>query len=344
MTLSLNEKSQNIQIRSQILNHIRSWFQERGFLEVSTPSLTAYTCPEPNLYPIKVTIQNINQSKHPGHLILSPELCLKKLLANGYDQIYEIAKCFRNKEFFHSPHHNIEFTLLEWYRKNCNYDTTIEDCKDLITSLVNQYTDSQIYYYQNQSIDLSHWETKSISKLFKEFANISLDNLDSWDDLISIAKHKKLGLFAEANEAFSALFAHFINKHLIEAKYPIILKDYPYFQGSLAKPAADKRYCERFEIYLAGIELANGYSELCDPKEMEKRFNQFILWHNHKHGTSYEIDREFIDSLHFVQSASGVALGIERLNMLLANAKDIDEVILFPIKSMFDSAKKSTAS
>ncbi len=333
--INVKGKQFTIQTRNQLLKATRSWFENKDFLEVETPTLTRFTCPEPNLYPLGVTVQNIDQSQYQGYLILSPELFLKKLLASGYDCIFEIAKCFRNREYFDSSFHNIEFTLLEWYCKNKGYGEIITQCKNLLSFVAGQLNGSNTISYQNFEHSFKKWQEVRVAELFKNWANIDIDSLDHWDELITIAKEKNLNHCLDSNDAFSALFAHYIDPQITQTNSGLIVKDYPSFQGSLAKKSKDQRYVERFEIYFAGIELANGYSELCDSTEMLSRYEQFIQWHKNNNQKHYEIDMEFVHSLKCIDEAGGVAMGIDRLLMLMTDASSIKDVILFPTRDLF---------
>ena len=247
-----------------------------------------------------------------------------------------MAKCFRDREYFASTQHNIEFTLLEWYRQHEDQHTMIEDCKNLLAFTANTVSSSSsTILYQHRQHSITQWRHTTVAQLFKEVAGMDLDGLDRWSDLIAIAKERGLGEHRDSREAFSALFAHYLDAEISQLSSGLVIKDYPSFQGSLAKPAPDRRYVERFEIYFAGLELANGYSELCDSLEMVARYREFIEWQKEQHQASYEMDLDFIEALGRIDRAGGVALGIDRLLMLMTNSKTIQEVILFPTSALF---------
>ena len=230
--------------------------------------------------------------------------------------------------------------MLEWYCKNQNYCNIITQCQSLLSFIASQLNGDDSIRYQDSEHSFNKWQETKVTELFKDWAKIDLDSLDSWDDLMIIAKEKKLNQCQDSDEAFCALFAHYLDPHISKMSSGLVVKDYPNFQRSLAKKGKDPRYLERFEIYFAGLELANGYSELCDSNEMLFRYEQFIRWHNLHTQRHYQVDMEFIDSLSKIKEAAGVAMGIDRLLMLLINASSIDEVVLFPTKEIFGEILK----
>lgn len=336
MDSPLKDKKHVVKTRNKLLKHIRDWFEQEDFLEVETPILTRFSCPEPHLYPLEVTMHDLNNTEYCGFLSLSPELSLKKLLSEGYGRIFEIAKCFRDREHLKSTQHNIEFSLLEWYREGVDYNQIIDDCKSLLSFVTNKLLHSNTITYQQRRYQSRVWEEVTVAQAFKEWAKIDLDALSSWDELVPIAKERGLAFCSDSNDAFSALFAHYIDKEIFELRQGLVLKDYPTCQGGLAKCADDQRYTERFEIFFAGMELANGYSELCDSNKMTARYLEFINWQQKNTGRDYAIDEVFIEKLKHLKQAGGVALGVDRLLMLLSDSSSIKQVILFPTQSLFE--------
>ena len=335
MDLSLADKKNAVQVRNELLKNLREWFGREGFLEVETPILTRFACPEPYLYPLPVSLHDLDGTEHGGYLSLSPEISLKNLLAAGYGRIFEIAKCFRDREYFKSPQHNIEFSLLEWYRAGVDYNQIIGDCKNLLSFITDKLLGADTLTYQQRTYQVKTWREITVQQAFKEWAEIDLDALTHWDELMPIAKERGLNPGRDSNEAFATLFAHYLDQEIIELKEGVVLKDYPACQWALAKPATDKRYVERFEIFFAGLELANGYSELCDSQEMSIRYRNFIAWQKKHLDRDYALDQHFLENLKHLKQAGGVAWGIDRLIMLLTNATSIEEVILFPTRSLF---------
>ena len=335
MNSALENKKNIIQFRNKLLKYIRQWFEQENFLEVETPILTKFSCPEPHLYPLDLTFHELNGNEHRGYLSLSPELSLKKLLSSGYEQIFEVARCFRDREHFASNQHNVEFSLLEWYRKEADYNKIILDCQNLLSFVTDKLLISNTINYGEQIYSLKTWRETTVAEVFNEWAGINLNALEDWEELVSIAKERGLKSCQDAGDAFSALFVQYIDKEIAHLKEGLVLKDYPSCQSGLAKSSVDERYVERFEIFFAGMELANGYSELCDSDKMTTRYLEFIRWQQKHTGQKFELDEEFIEGLDRIGRAGGVALGIDRLLMLLANQSSIEEVILFPTSSLF---------
>ena len=332
---SLAMKKMRMIKRREIIRAIRTWFDEREFLEISTPGLMPHPSGEPHIHPIDLELSNLEGKKYTAYLSISPEIFHKKLLAAGYERIYEIRSCYRDREHFRSPHHNPEFTMLEWYRLGADYNVVMRDVSSLIDDLTHQISGSPQLNYLDCSLTMDAWRKTSVEEAFRRWAHIDLNDLDDWERLVALYRERGMGEVSSPDDAFCGIFANDIEKHL-GRKGPEILFDYPSFQSGMARlKEKDPRYAERFEVFIGGLEIANGYSELCDASEQKERLHQFHRWHRGQTGKNYAVDPDFIQSLEHIPSAAGVAMGVDRLTMLLTNAAHISEVILFPAEQIF---------
>ena len=313
--------------RNEINKLIRSFFEQRGFLEAQTPTLVKCAGQEPYLSPIKVNFKDEKENKYEGFLITSPEYSLKKMLSMGFGKIFELARVFRSEEYFGGCH-NIEFTMLEWYRANADYTDIMKDTEDLVVYLNKKINKSNTLVYNNQKIDLkTPWPKLSVKEAFKKYANIDLDKAKDLKSFKSQIKNKSY-LSNDWNDIFYSVFLNEIEPNLPKDR-PIIVYDYPLPQASLSKRKQKTFYAERFEVYIGGMELANAFSELTDAKEQLNRLKEEQLLRK-------KLKKEFVLSLKLgLPESGGIALGVERLQMLLLDIKDMNDLLLFPVKKIF---------
>lgn len=328
--------------RSQITAQIRQFFANQNFLEVETPILTPIPGMEPHLTPFATTLEIPHQQNIPLYLNTSPELQMKKLLGAQFPNIYTLTKVFRNGEI-NSLTHNPEFTMLEWYRQNATYENIMDDCEILIRHLAKSTAQSttkspEILHYQGHEINIASPFTRiSTEELFQKHLDISLQAHPTFAALKSAATQK--GYDTEAcptwDDIFFKLFLNHIEPTLGFTK-PTIVFDYPATQAALAKKSTKNPFfAQRFELYIAGLELANAFSELIDPEEQRQRLQEEQKERKTLGKTVFDIDEEFLDSLKYItQPCAGIALGVDRLIMLLTNKKSISEVLLFPLDKM----------
>jgi lysyl-tRNA synthetase class 2 len=290
----------NLKRRALILDHIRSFFKEQGFLEVETPIRTPAIAPEVFIVPFQ---------SEDWYLAASPELHMKRLLAAGYEKLFQISRCFRKGE--RGRWHNPEFTMLEWYRRNADYQQIIEDTEKLVTTIARKLGHKNKIKYQGQEIDISQpWPRVTVRDAYLKCAG--------WDP---IAVHDP--------EKFDT---DFISKVLpsFSPNRPTVLIDYPAAQASLARLKPDNPLvAERAEVFIGGLELANAYSELADAKEQTKRFRKAIEQIKKERGETMPLPEQFLKAVEGLPECGGIALGIDRLLMLFCNADSIDEVMAF---------------
>ena len=290
----------NLELRAVIMAVIRHYFTERGYLEVETPCRIPAPAPEANI-----------EAEPSGSWFLqtSPELCMKRLLAAGFERIFQICKCYRKGERgrLHLP----EMTMLEWYTAGHDYLDMMRQCEDLITIVARSIGHEKAIQYQGRWIEITKpWDRMTVNQAFEKFATESLDT-------------------AIQNGHFDEIIGCDIAPNLGCVK-PVFLYDYPAVLGSLARlKPGDKSVAERFELYIAGIEICNAFSELTDPDEQRKRFETEMTLRRSSGKTAYPIAEPFLQALADMPESAGNALGIDRLIMLFADSADIDAVVAF---------------
>ena len=291
---------QNLQLRARIIQAIRSFFIDKDYLEVETPVRIPVPAPEAHIDAVE-SVDWVLQT--------SPELCMKRLLAAGCRRIFQICKCFRQAERGHR--HLPEFTLLEWYRAGSNYEDLMDECEDLINSIARKIGSEDILVYQGEKIKLSTpWRRMSVEDAFEKYGTCSLE---------AALKHNQ----------FDEMMVTQIEPHLGRTR-PVFLYDYPAACGALAKlKSQDSRYAERFELYMAGVEICNAFSELTDPVQQRRRFEQEQDRRRRAGKPIYPLPETFLAALKDLPTAAGNALGIDRLIMLFADATHIDDVMAF---------------
>lgn len=294
--------------RAKILAGIRTFFDSRGFIEVETPVRIAAPAPEVNIDCPEVPPSRIHGGE-TSYLRASPELQMKKLLAAGMDCIYQIGPCFRDGE--KGRRHNPEFTMIEWYRKNATYLDILEDTKRLYSFLSEICGDRPLNCGDRPFVENGKFEGENL--VFKEItvrdAYLSWAGWDPWTDW--------------NQDRFDFDMATKIEPALRSLGL-VFLMDYPPQAASLAKIRGD--VAERWEFYSDGIELANCFTELCDPVEQRRRFLDSKEERRQLGESDYPIDEEFLAVLGDMESAAGVALGVDRLVMKLLSADEITHV------------------
>lgn len=330
-------------VRETVIDGVRSFFKSHHFHEVQTPLLVSTPSCEPNLEPFSTTLTTHTGQSLPAYLILSPEFALKKLLAGGLGSCFEITRSFRNHEAV-SPQHQPEFTILEWYRVGADYRDIMTDFEQLLlhlVALIKPHSSPQNFTYQGVNLDLSlPWPRLSIATAFSRYAHINPDILTNEPKFIATA-HKK-GYQVTATTTWEQLFYQIIFNEIepqIKAlNRPVFLHDYPISQASLSRPsAADTRFAERFEVFLAGLELGNCFSELTDASEQARRFQTDQHLRRQSGKSTYPTDQGLLTALKSgLPDVAGIAVGLDRLIMLLADVPSIADTLFFPAQELFD--------
>jgi len=310
--------------RSRIIKFIRDFLDQKGFQEVETPMMHDI----PGGAAGRPFKSHHNEYDIDLYLRIAPELYLKRLLVGGLDRVYEINRSFRNEGV--STRHNPEFTMLEVYQAYTNYEGMMRLCEDLIVSLCREILGSTKLVYQGKNIDLAlPWQRLSFTGLVKEKFGI-----EPQDEIEAMLKKLKSKGFATDAARLSRSQVTKIIEDILEQDMnpnPTFVTDYFTSLCPLAKTRQDNPLIsERFEFYIAGLEVGNAYSELNDPLEQEKRFKEEIkaLTRDEKKG----VDEDYVLALeHGMPPAGGLGIGVDRLVMLLTDQPSIRDVILFPL-------------
>jgi lysyl-tRNA synthetase class 2 len=335
------ELQQKYFVRAKVISAIREFFVKQGFLEVETPLLVENPGTEPFLEVFKTSLDSPDYQSRPGFLTTSPELQMKKLLAAGFGNIFQICKSFRNQEGM-SDKHNPEFTILEWYRVDADYADIMRDCEQLFLSIFRSIYLNRtelLLPYQSKNYNLqTPWERISVSQAFEKYLKIDVETMLSESELskIAAARGYSVGPNTSWEEVFHQLLLNEIEPYLGQVG-PTILYDYPASQAALSKKKAeDPRFAERFEIFLAGAEIGNAFSELTDWQEQEARMMEDLSQRQKLGKEEYQIDQQFIEALkQGLPPTGGIAIGVDRLVMLFANVKSIKEILFFPVEDVF---------
>lgn len=330
-------------MRETTIDSIRTFFKRQNFREAFTPILVPIPSAESNLEVFETRLQTLKGDERRAFLIMSPEFSLKKLIAAGSGNIFEVTRCFRNREEV-STGHNPEFTMLEWYRVGADYRKIMEDTENLFTETILKLeptSDLGRWKYQDVEYDLSTpWDRLSVSEVFLRHADVGTDTLLNEESLLAKALEK--GYQVDANttweQIFYQMFFNEIEPKLKESRRPVFVYDYPVSQAALSrKKADDPRFAERFELFLAGMELGNCFSELTDPVEQRSRFEKELELRREKGMTLYPIDEELIAAMESgMPEVAGIALGVDRMIMLLADCASISETMYFPANEIFE--------
>jgi lysyl-tRNA synthetase class 2 len=287
-------------MRARIIQAVRLFFTEKGYLEVETPCLIP--APAPELHIDAVSAGN-------AFLQTSPELCMKRLLAAGYPRIFQICRCFRQAE--RGETHLPEFTMLEWYHAGAEYMGLMDECEEMIIDVSRTARFGHKIRYEAHEVDLRKpWLRIPLRDAFHRYASLPLED-------------------ALSSGRFDEVMVAEIEPNLGFPK-PTFLYDYPASLAAMARIKKDEpRVAERFELYIAGLELANAFSELTDPQEQEARFQRDQEKRRDLGKTMYPLPEKFLRALPQMPESAGIALGVDRLAMLFCNQKSIDNVVSF---------------
>lgn len=321
-------------VREKLIGAIRTYFTRERFHEIETPILIPNPPAESYLDVFETTLLDRKRRPTTVYLSTSPEVPLKKLMVAGLGDCYALTKSFRNMETG-SHTHNPEFTILEWYRKGADYFDIMKDCEKLLQAIAGGNT----LIYQRQKIDLTApWERVTIADSFKKYAGIDFNAF--LDEKKARAIATKKGYTVEPRttweELYNQIFLNEVESHLGQGK-PTIIYEFPSVMAALAKKkTSDPRFAERFEVYIAGLELGDAYSELTDSVEQEERFRREIAELKRLGKTVYDYDHDFIDALRVgLPKCAGIAVGVDRLVMLCADVANIADTLFFPAGEEF---------
>lgn len=297
----LNYIKGNLRRRALIQDGIRAFLREGGFLEVDTPLRVPQVAPELNIAPYQ---------SEGCFLSTSPELYMKRLLAAGYDKLFQLTRSFRKDE--RGRLHQPEFTILEWYRTHAGYAEVMQDTENLVLSISHKLGYGNTISYQGKTIDLSiPWVRLTVSDAFKNYVG--------WDPvLVHDSDRFEADLVDKVLPAFSD-------------NRPVILTEYPAYSASLSRLKPGNRLvAERAEAFIAGLEIANAMSELVDAFEQEKCFKEDIEALKRAGRDYYKLPVRFLEAMKHLPPSGGIALGVDRLVMLFCDTASIEDVLAFP--------------
>jgi lysyl-tRNA synthetase, class II len=313
--------------RSIIIRELRRFLDERDYLEVETPIL----------HPIaggalaKPFKTHHNALDMPLYLRIAPELYLKRLIVGGLNRVYDMNRIFRNEGI--STRHNPEFTMLEFYQAYSNYTDLMDLTEEMLTGIAEKICGSKITTYDDQQIDFGKWTRLSMKEAILKFSPEKIDEniLKDRPAVEALLKrlHAEFDPRLPLGNLIGALFETVAEQHLVQ---PTFIYDYPVELSPLSKQkAGDPSLVERFELYIGGMEIANGYSELNDPMDQRERFLAQLRERDRGDEEAHQMDEDYIRALSYgMPPTAGEGIGIDRLTMLLTNSTSIRDVILFP--------------
>jgi lysyl-tRNA synthetase class 2 len=300
---------------------------DRGYLEVETPIL----------HPIaggalaKPFKTHHNALDMPLYLRIATELYLKRLIVGGLNRVYDLNRIFRNEGI--STRHNPEFTMLEFYQAYSNYTELMDLTEEMLTGIAEKVCGSKVITYDEEQIDFGKWTRLSMKDAILKYSPVKIEE-DTLNDAAALRDLLK-GLHADFDprlplgNLIGVLFETVAEQRLIQ---PTFIYDYPLELSPLSKQkASDKRFVERFELYIGGMEIANGYSELNDPFDQRNRFLTQLEARERGDEEAHQMDEDYIRALSYgMPPTAGEGIGIDRVAMLLTNSTSIRDVILFP--------------
>ncbi len=323
------EKREILKTRHKIIREIRNYLENNGYIEIDTPILQpvyggAYAKPFVTYY---------NALERDFYLRIAPELYLKRLLIGGFEKVYEIGKNFRNEGI--DATHNPEFMAIEFYQAYADLYDIMNLTEDLIRHVVMKVHGKLKISYQDMEIDFSKFEKISMEEALLKYADIDVKNMKT-EEIKELLEKRNIVLREESrNYLIAKLFEEEVEDKLI---HPTFVLDFPKEITPLAKDHREKPgFVERFELFVAGMEVANAFSELNDPIEQRKRFEEEAKKRAKNEEESHPLDEDFLKALEYgMPPAGGCGIGIERLVALLTNQTTIREIIAFPALRTYD--------
>jgi lysyl-tRNA synthetase class 2 len=341
LDLVVNQESREVFVkRSRIIQELRRYFDERGYIEVETPMMQ----PMAGGATARPFVTYHHALDLNLYLRIAPELYLKRLIVGQLERVYEINRNFRNEGI--STQHNPEFTMLEFYQSYSDYRDLMALTEELFKGLAMKILGTLELEFDGQKISLAEWKRFTIPESIRAYWPESLIPVPSLEDLNGLETLKCVTArwnayaagsgqetvaeqFPSAGELQGALFEAVVEHHLIQ---PTIIYDYPIELSPLSKSRADDpSRVERFELYIGGMEIANAYSELNDPAEQKRRFEMQMAARERGDEEAHQMDEDYLRALRYgMPPTAGEGIGIDRLTMLFANCRSIRDVILFP--------------
>ena len=312
--------------RSQIIQEVRNFFLKHDFLEVETPMMQ----PIAGGAEAEPFITHHNALGMDLYLRIAPELYLKRLVVGGFERVFEINRSFRNEGI--STQHNPEFTMLEFYQAYATYTDLMDLTEQLFSFVAQVVNGSTTIVYQNDTIELAGpWRRMTLSEALVDIGGIEAKLLKDKDALLSVASQSGIQITktGRLGKVITKLFDALVEPKLVQ---PTFITGYPVEVSPLSRRSEHERdITDRFELFIAGREIANGFSELNDPVDQQERFSQQVENRAAGEKDAHQMDDDYIEALEYgLPPTAGEGIGIDRLVMLLTDADSIREVILFP--------------
>lgn len=327
LDLIMNEGTQNIFIkRSQIISAMRHFFEENGFMEVETPMMQ----PIPGgaeATPFKTWHNALGMELF---LRIAPELYLKRLVVGGFEKVFEINRNFRNEGV--STRHNPEFTMVEFYNAYADYETLMDMTEEMFEIIVKKISGSTSIEYQGQTIHLKKgWQRISMIDSLERIGGVDSKILNDPEAILNLAQKNNIMISKKdrPGKVLTKLFDALVEPKLIQ---PTFITGYPVEVSPLSrKNDFNPELTDRFELFIAGREIANGFSEINDPEDQYQRFLMQVRQRDEGNSEAHIMDSEYVEALEYgMPPTAGEGIGIDRLVMLLTDSPSIREVILFP--------------
>ena len=326
--MAAEHRIRNARFRADIIRSIRSFFDERGYLEVDTPLLSPFLIPEGAIEVFETRFLHPYRDDHTLYLTPSPELWMKRLLAEGFPHIYQVCKSFRNSEQIGTIH-NPEFTMLEWYTLDAGYLESIDCTEELLAAVCPAGAAPAVS---------PPFRRMRMAEAFRTYAGFELEECTGADGRRRLKQEAaRLGLDASADETweetFNRIFVAGVEPNL-PVDTPLILYDYPAAVPTLAEGKRGTPWSERWELYIRGVETANCFTEKIDAAEVDRFFSEETA-RKENSSVAHRIDEEFRRLFrNGFPRCTGVALGVDRLCMALLDETNIGGVILFPFSDI----------
>jgi lysyl-tRNA synthetase class 2 len=316
--------------RAQIIREIRRFFDERGYIEVETPMLS----PLATGAAARPFVTHHHALDITLYARIAPELYLKRLVGGGFEKVYEINRNFRNEGL--SFKHNPEFTMLEWYQAYSDYQDLMDLTEELLTGIVDKVCGTRQVIYQDHVIDFNHWQRLTMREAVLKYwpddaTQPTLEGLLNRAELEQAASALDLAYDPKLSDGqlLGEIFEQLVEPHLIN---PTFITEFPTALSPLSKQKPDDpRFVERFELFICSMEIANAFSELNDPAEQQRRFEEQMRQRERGDEEAMVMDEDYLRALSYgMPPTAGEGIGVDRLVMLLTNQRSIRDVILFP--------------
>ncbi|MBC2704355.1 lysine--tRNA ligase [Desulfobacula sp.] len=327
LDLIMNEDTRQIFIkRSKIVASMRRFFEEKGFMEVETPMMQPLAGGA-EATPFKTWHNALGMELF---LRIAPELYLKRLVVGGFEKVFEINRNFRNEGI--STRHNPEFTMVEFYQAYADYENLMDLTEEMFESIVKEISGSTAIEYQGQTIDFKKgWQRIPMIESLVKIGGVDPAILDDTESLLNFAQKNNIQITKKDRhgKVLTKLFDILVEPKLIQ---PTFITGYPIEVSPLSRKSdGNPELTDRFELFIAGREIANGFSEINDPEDQHNRFLMQAQQRDEGNSEAHIMDSEYVEALEYgMPPTAGEGIGIDRFVMLLTDSPSIREVILFP--------------